>query len=99
MGGVTWHNLFEFKKIVPMKLIEFVSNLCDKKSGVADPVALGMPPDFPVNLQNVLTFKDLGKGRCRLTVSEYKWTPGQMMKMAKLGMEQSLDKLAALKIP
>jgi uncharacterized protein YndB with AHSA1/START domain len=96
MGGVTMYNLFEFKKIVPMESIEFTNNLCDKQGKAADPAALGMPPDFPVNQRVLLTFQDLGQGRSRLTVTECKWTPGQMMKMAKMGMEQSLEKLAAL---
>ncbi|HXC63044.1 MAG TPA: SRPBCC domain-containing protein, partial [bacterium] len=96
MGGITMYNLFEFKKIVPMESIEFTNNLCDKQGMAADPAALGMPPDFPVNQRVLLTFQDLGQGRSRLTVTECKWTPGQMMKMAKMGMEQSLEKLAAL---
>jgi hypothetical protein len=39
---------------------------------------------------------DLGNGRTELTVTEYDWTVGQLMEMSKMGLEQCLDKMAAI---
>lgn len=47
-----------------------------------------MPADFPQDLRNLVTFKDLGDGKTELTVTECDWTVGQMMEMSKLGLEQ-----------
>ncbi|MGQ0798135.1 MAG: SRPBCC domain-containing protein, partial [Methanobacteriota archaeon] len=38
----------------------------------------------------------LGDGNTEVTVTEYGWTVGQMMEMSKLGLEQCLDKMAAI---
>ena len=54
-----------------------------------------MPADFPQDIRNLVTFKDLGKGKTELTVTEYDWTVGHMMELSKMGMEQCLDKMAA----
>jgi hypothetical protein len=53
-----------------------------------------MPPDFPVDQLNRVTFKDLGNGKTELTVTEYSWNEGQMFDMSRMGLEQTLDKLA-----
>jgi len=42
----------------------------------------------------VITFKALNDDRTELTVTEYGWTPGQMMKFSRMGMEQCLEKMA-----
>ena len=89
------YSTWEYKKIVPMERIEYIHNLADKDGNKADPVKLGMPADFPQDLRNLVTFKDLGNGKTELTVTEYDWTVGQMMEMSKMGMEQCLDKMAA----
>jgi hypothetical protein len=55
-----------------------------------------MPADFPQGIRNTVTFKPLGDSRTEITVTEYDWTVGQMMELSRLGMEQCLDKMAAL---
>lgn len=93
-GGGDMFNLWEYKKIVPMQRIEFVSNLCHKDGRKADPQALGMPPDFPIDMLYELEFTELGGQRSKLSITEHGWSPGQMMRLAEMGMEQSLGKLA-----
>jgi uncharacterized protein YndB with AHSA1/START domain len=88
----TWH----YREIVPMQRIEYIHNLADADGHKVDPVALGMPADFPQDQRNMVTFKDLGGGQTELTVTEFGWTPGQMMDMSRTGLEQCLAKLAAL---
>jgi hypothetical protein len=50
----------------------------------------------PQDLRNLVTFKNLGDGKTGLTVAEYDWTVGQMMEMSKMGLEQCLNKMAAI---
>ncbi len=87
----TWH----YREIVPLQRIEYIHNLADATGQKVDPASLGMPPDFPQDQRNLVTFKDLGGGQTELTVTEFGWTPGQMMEMGRLGQEQCLAKLAA----
>jgi hypothetical protein len=78
-----------------MQRNEYIHNLADKDGNPVDPVKMGMPPDFPRDQRHTVTFKDLGKGKTEMTVTEYDWTVGQMMEMSKLGLNQCLDKMAS----
>ena len=95
-GGQDLYSTWKYQKIVPMERIEYIHNLADKDGNKIDPASIGMPADFPQDLRNLVTFKDLGKGRTKLTVTEYDWPVGEMMKMSKMGMEQCLNKMAAI---
>lgn len=95
-GGQDSYNTWAYTKIVPMRRIEFFQNLADKDGNTADPVTMGMPPDSPQDQRNLVTFEDVGGGKTALTVTELGWTGGQMMEMSRMGMEQCLDKMAAL---
>jgi uncharacterized protein YndB with AHSA1/START domain len=90
------YSIWRYEKIVPMQRIEYIHNLADKDGQKVDPVEIGMPPDFPQNQRHTVTFKDVGNGQTEMTVTEYGWTVGQMMEMSKLGLNQCLDKMAAI---
>lgn len=90
------YSLWRYTKIVPQQTIEWVHNLADKDGNKVAPSAIGMPPDFPEDMLNRAEFRDLGDGKTELTVTEFDWTVGQMMDLSKLGMEQCLNKMAAL---
>lgn len=92
----TNYSTWDYKEIVPQTRLAFVHNLADEHGKKLDPVAIGMPSDFPVDQLQVITFKALGEGKTELTVTEYGWTPGQMMEMSRMGMEQCLNKMAAI---
>jgi uncharacterized protein YndB with AHSA1/START domain len=89
------YSTWQYQNIVPMRRIDFIHNLADKDGFKIDPTSIGMPPDFPQDMLNRVTFEDLGGGETQLTVTEYGWTPGQMMELSRIGMEQCLDKMAA----
>ncbi len=95
-GGQDMYSSWEYRKVIPMERIELIHNLCDKDGNRMEPSALGMPPDFPTDQLQIVEFKSLDTGSTELTVTEYGWTPGTMMKMAEMGMNQSLDKMAAM---
>lgn len=96
-GGQDMYSTWVYQKIVPMERIEFIQNLADKDGNLIDPARLGLPPEFPRDIRTVVTLKDLGNGRTEMTVIEYDM-PGadtEMGRNAELGLNQSLDKMAA----
>jgi uncharacterized protein YndB with AHSA1/START domain len=97
-GGMDMYSTWVYQKIMPMERIEFVQNLADKDGNRIDPAAIGMPPEFPRDIRTVVTFKDLGKGRTEMTVTEYDMPASdtEMGKNAELGLNQSLDKMAKI---
>lgn len=92
----THYSLWQYEEIVPNQRLVYIHNLADKDGNKIDPTSVGMPPDFPVDQRQRLEFKALPDGRTEFTVTEYGWTVGQMMEMSRMGMEQSLDKIAAI---
>jgi uncharacterized protein YndB with AHSA1/START domain len=92
-GGQDFYTAGVYKKIVPLKLIEYSQGLADKDGNRIDPATMGMPPDFPREIRSALAFKRVGD-KTELTVTEYDWTVGQMLDMSEAGMNQCLDKLA-----
>ncbi len=96
-GGQDMYSTWAYQKIVPMERIEFIQNLADKDGNLADPVKMGLPPEFPRDTRTVVTFKDLGNGKTEMTVTEYGMPAAdtQMGKNAEIGLNQSLDKMAA----
>lgn len=90
------YSTWQYEKIVPMERIEYIHNLADKNGTPIDPTSVGMPDDFPQNQRHVVTFKALGSHQTELTITEKDWTVGQMMEMSRMGMEQCLDKMAAI---
>ena len=94
-GGQDMYSTWEYRAIEPMRRIELIHNLADKDGRKIDPTLIGMPADFPRDQRQTVTFESLGGNKTKMTVTEYDWTPGQMMDFAKLGLEQCLDKMAA----
>ena len=90
------YSTWQYREIVPMKRIDYIHNLADQDGNKIDPTSIGMPADFPQDLRNRVTFNDLGGGKTELTVTEYGWTVGHMMELSQKGLEQCLDKMAAI---
>jgi uncharacterized protein YndB with AHSA1/START domain len=95
-GGQDMYNTWAYTKIVPMQRIEYILSFADKDGNQVDPIELGLPADMPQDVRNLVTFKAAGDNKTEITVTEYDWTVGQMMEMSKMGMEQCLDKMAAI---
>jgi len=95
-GDEDLYSIWTYQKIVPMEKIEYVHNLADQDGHKIDPVTINMPADFPQDQHHTITFKVLGANETELTVTEHDWPVGQMMQMSEMGMNQCLDKMAAL---
>ncbi len=92
-GGQDTYTAGVYKKIVPMKLLEFTQGLSDKDGNRIDPAQIGMPPDFPAEIRTEIVFTPKGQ-MTELTITEYDWPVSQMFVYSYAGMQQSIDKLA-----
>jgi uncharacterized protein YndB with AHSA1/START domain len=92
--GQDFYNTWTYRKVVPMKLIEFVSNFADKDGKRIDPVSIGLPPGIPQDVRHVVTFKARGDNQTEMAVTEYGYTSDQIYEISKAGQEQCLDKMA-----
>lgn len=95
MGGQEFYSIWEYQKIIPQQTIEFIQNLADKDGNKTDPVKLGMPADFPLDIRTVVTFNETGDGKTTMTVIEYAEF-GSMSQFAQIGLEQSVEKMEAI---
>ena len=95
MGGQQWYSIWEYVKIIPLKTIEFIQSLSDENGNKIDPVKVGMPSDFPIDIRTVVTFRDLGNSQTEMTVTEYA-NFGTISNFAQIGLEQSMDKMVAI---
>ena len=95
MGGQEWYSIWIYVKIIPYKTIEFIQSLSDKDGNKTDPVKVGMPSDFPIDIRTVVTFTELGNSKTEMTVTEYAEF-GTISNFAQIGLEQSLEKMAAI---
>ena len=94
-GGQDMYSIWTYTKIVPLREIEYLHHFADKDGNRIAPATMGLPPDMPEEVRNLVTFKFVGGNKTELTVTEYDWPVGQMMEMSRQGMEQCLDKMAA----
>lgn len=90
------YSTWRYLQIVPQQRIEFIHNLADKEGNTIDPTQAGMPADFPQGIRQAITFKALGDTRTEMTVTEYGYTSDQWFDLSKAGLEQCLDKMAAI---
>ena len=95
-GGQDLYNTWTYKKIVPMQRIEYILNFTNKEGKAFDPAQMGFPAGVPKEVLNVNTFKDLGNGKTELTITEHGYTSDQAHDISKAGLEQCLDKMAAI---
>jgi uncharacterized protein YndB with AHSA1/START domain len=95
-GGQDMYHTWTYTRIDPHERIEFVSNFADEDGTHIDRAALGMPPGVPFDVPHVITFEAAGEGRTEMTVTEHGYTTEQARDLSRAGMEQCLDKMAAI---
>jgi uncharacterized protein YndB with AHSA1/START domain len=97
-GGQDMYSNWKYTRIVDQHSIEFIQNMADKDGNLIDPGSLGLPANFPRDMRTEVIFKDLGNGKTEMTVTEYNLpTPDtEIGKNAELGLNQCMDKMAAI---
>jgi len=96
MGGQDMYSTWTYTKIVPLRELEYLHHFSDKDGNRVEPISQGLPPEMPEEVRNLVTFKAVGGDKTEVSVTEYDWPVGHMMEMSKMGMEQCLDKMAAI---
>jgi uncharacterized protein YndB with AHSA1/START domain len=95
-GGQDTYHTWTYTRIDPRERIEFVSNFADKDRTHLDPAAMAMPPGVPYDVPHVVTFEPAGDHGTEMTVTEYGYTTEHARDLSRAGMEQCLDKMAAM---
>jgi uncharacterized protein YndB with AHSA1/START domain len=95
MGGQEFYSVWEYIKITPFKSIEFIQSLSDKDGNKTNPVKLGMPADFPLDIKTIVSFKEIASNKTEMTVTEFAEF-GTISNFAEIGLEQSLEKMALI---
>ncbi len=89
-------NTWTYTKIVQKERIEFTHRWADENGNIVSPAEAGIQPDLPDEVPHEITIKDLDNGQTELTVSEFGYATDEMVQMSKTGLEQTLDKMAAI---
>jgi len=99
MGAFEHFNTWSYEQIVPEARLEFISRFADRQGNAIDPASVGIPPGIPEEVPHVLTFASRPDGGTDFTVTEYGYTSPDVVELSRAGMDQCLDKLAALLAP
>jgi uncharacterized protein YndB with AHSA1/START domain len=94
--GHDTYNTWTYERVTPMRELEFINRFADSDGNTLDPAVLGLPPGIPGEVRHVVTFRPVGDAGTELTVTEYGYPSPQIVEISKAGMEQCLDKLAAV---
>ena len=96
MGGFEHFHTWSYTKIVPEERLEFIQHFADRGGNAIDPATVGMPPGIPMEVPHVLTFESGPEGGTAFTVTEFGYTSPDVVELSRAGMDQCLDKMAAL---
>ncbi|WP_220392794.1 SRPBCC family protein [Chitinophaga lutea] len=93
--GHDLYNTWNYHKIVPMELIEFVMRFSDADGQAVDPAKMGLPAELAAGVRHKITFRPVD-GKTEMTVTEFGYTNDQTYEMSKAGLEECLDKMALI---
>ena len=95
-GGADFYNTWTYSAVIPMERLDFVQRFTDDRRNPLDPADLGLPAGIPREVPHTLTFTPLDDHRTELTVTESGYSSEEVVATSRAGMEQVLDKLAAI---
>jgi uncharacterized protein YndB with AHSA1/START domain len=93
--GVEFYNTWNYRRIDPLERLEFVVAFANDKGEQVSPAELGLPADLAREVPHVVVFAANGD-RTLVTVTEQGYASDQTLQMSRRGLEQCLDKMAAL---
>jgi uncharacterized protein YndB with AHSA1/START domain len=95
-GGQLLCNTWSYHTVEPNRRLAFVLRFTDEHGNWIDPAEAGLPAGIPNEVPHVIALRALEDGRTEMTVEEYGYTTEQARELSKAGLEQTLDKMAAL---
>jgi uncharacterized protein YndB with AHSA1/START domain len=90
------YHMRTYTRIDPHERIEFVSNFANEDGTHLDPGAMGMLQGVPHDVPHVIVFNAAGGNGTEMTVTEHGYTSEQAHDLSRAGMEQCLEKVAAM---
>ena len=82
-----------YREIIHPEKIVMTDSFADSEGNVIHASEIGMPGEWPLELQVTITFEDLGDGKTKLTLHQA-GLPDQVREMTGTGWNESFDKLA-----
>jgi uncharacterized protein YndB with AHSA1/START domain len=95
-GGADMYSTWNYTEVVPHSRIAYVFNFADPQGNRLLPADLGMPSGIPDDGQHAVIFEDLGDGRTVMTIVEQGYTVEETRDLSQDGLEQCVDKMAAI---
>lgn len=96
-GGFEQHSTWNITELEPLRHIRYVFNFADADGNRITPTEAGIPAvGVPEDGHHEVMLTDLGDGRTRLHMTERGYGTQEARDMSQSGLEQCLDKMAAL---
>jgi uncharacterized protein YndB with AHSA1/START domain len=95
-GGGRTYNTWSYGVVEPMARLEYVMRFADPTGATISPADAGIPPGVPDGVPHVVTFTPRADGGTELSITESGYTTAQARDMSQTGLDQCLDKLAAV---
>ena len=94
--GFELYNTWTYGVVEAPRRLEYVLRFCDASGRPVPPSSLGLPADIPADgVPHELTLTPSGSGT-ELTVTERGYATAETVQLSRLGLEQTLAKLAAV---
>ena len=87
-----------YREIIPLKRLIYTDSFADEKGKKVPASHYGMSGDWPSELLVSVTFDDIG-GKTKMTLQHVGLPEGQMRDLARVGWNESFDKLADSIVP
>lgn len=95
-GGFEQHSTWNLTELDEPRLIRYVFNFADAEGNRIEPAEAGIPDGVPADGDHEVVLSELPNGRTRLAMSESGYGTPEVRDLSRVGLEQCLDKMAAL---
>jgi uncharacterized protein YndB with AHSA1/START domain len=93
-GGQDMYNTWTYRSVLPPERLEFDLRFTDADGAPLEDASI--PRGVPSEVPHVVTLRPLESGRTELTVHESGYASAEARDISRAGLEQCLDKMAAL---
>ena len=96
-GGVEQHSTWNLTEVDAPRRLRYVFHFADAEGNTITPAEAGIPPaGVPHSGEHEVVLTAIADGRTRLEMTEHGYTTVEARDMSQAGLEQCLDKMAAL---
>lgn len=96
-GGVEQHSTWNITEVDAPRRLRYVFRFADAEGNSITPAEAGIPADgVPDRGEHEVVLIGIADGRTRLEMTEHGYTTAEARDMSQAGLEQCLDKMAAL---